>query len=330
MFCNECGAPNPDGAKFCNDCGKSLTAPTPPPSHAEPDIVKRQFPIDSEVPTLASISTRSNPTGNFQPTISESDSSSGMGKYLGIVLLIIIVIAIVALVSKNSGDSNTSAAKQEEPPRANVTIHPYDLVKNPFQYKNMLVVLNVVERPVVSNGAIFEYLNVVGDLNSGANPVATQLGLMGLRLNRMTSEDTALYDVMGVNTDSYASGDAVVLGQIAIILPAQQSELELLRGWEVEPLGTVDGTNAFGGHLQVPLVRFWRYASVSVALTSNPDGAQIYVNDSLVGNAPLTLSLSPGKHIIRVSLSGYKDWVREVSAESGAKTELAANLEKDN
>ncbi len=105
-----------------------------------------------------------------------------------------------------------------------------------------------------------------------------------------------------MNADSYASGDAVVLGQLAVILPAQRPELELLRGWE---------------------------ASVSVALTSNPDGAQIYVNDSLIGIAPATLNLSPGKHIIRVSLSGYKDWVREVSAESGAKVVLTANLEKE-
>lgn len=27
MFCNECGAKNPDGAKFCNNCGAKLIAP---------------------------------------------------------------------------------------------------------------------------------------------------------------------------------------------------------------------------------------------------------------------------------------------------------------
>jgi hypothetical protein len=27
MFCNYCGAPNPDGASFCNGCGKPIARP---------------------------------------------------------------------------------------------------------------------------------------------------------------------------------------------------------------------------------------------------------------------------------------------------------------
>jgi hypothetical protein len=70
--------------------------------------------------------------------------------------------------------------------------------------------------------------------------------------------------------------------------------------------------------------------SESLAVSSNPDGAEIYADDSLVGNTPATLKLSPGKHTIRVSLSGYKNWVREITAESGTQAHLAATLEKEN
>lgn len=66
----------------------------------------------------------------------------------------------------------------------------------------------------------------------------------------------------------------------------------------------------------------------SVALTSNPDGAEVYVDDSFVGNAPATLKLKPGKHTIRVSLAGYKAWSRDLTAQSGTEAHMIAALEK--
>jgi hypothetical protein len=71
-------------------------------------------------------------------------------------------------------------------------------------------------------------------------------------------------------------------------------------------------------------------APESLSVTSNPDGAEIYVDDSLFGNTPATLKLTPGKHTIRVSLSGYKNWVREINAASGAQAHVTATLEKEN
>lgn len=71
-------------------------------------------------------------------------------------------------------------------------------------------------------------------------------------------------------------------------------------------------------------------APESISVTSNPDGAEIYLDDSFVGNAPATLKLSPGKHTIRVKCAGYKEWIREITAQSGAEAHLAATLEKLN
>ena len=66
----------------------------------------------------------------------------------------------------------------------------------------------------------------------------------------------------------------------------------------------------------------------SMQVNSNPDGADVYVDGSFVGNAPATLKLKPGKHTITVKQSGYKDWSREVSTEAGAEAHISATLEK--
>lgn len=69
-------------------------------------------------------------------------------------------------------------------------------------------------------------------------------------------------------------------------------------------------------------------APASVSITSNPEGAEIYVDDGLIGNAPSTVKLQPGKHTIRVNLSGYNPWTREITTQSGSEVRLAATLEK--
>ena len=66
----------------------------------------------------------------------------------------------------------------------------------------------------------------------------------------------------------------------------------------------------------------------SMQVNSNPDGADVYVDGSFVGNAPATLKLKPGKHTITVKQSGYKEWSREVSAEASAEAHISATLEK--
>jgi PEGA domain-containing protein len=71
-----------------------------------------------------------------------------------------------------------------------------------------------------------------------------------------------------------------------------------------------------------------REAIGTISLKSTPDGADVFVDDQFYGNSPATLKLKPGKHTIRVKMSGYKDWSREVSTEAGTEANLAAALEK--
>jgi len=66
-----------------------------------------------------------------------------------------------------------------------------------------------------------------------------------------------------------------------------------------------------------------------VSVKSTPDAADISADGNFVGNAPASLKLGPGKHTIKVSLTGYKDWTREITVGAGSNVSLNATLEKE-
>lgn len=68
----------------------------------------------------------------------------------------------------------------------------------------------------------------------------------------------------------------------------------------------------------------------TISLSSNPDGADIFTDDAFVGSAPAALKLSAGKHIIKVTMAGFKDWSREITALADSDARLVATLEKLN
>jgi hypothetical protein len=137
------------------------------------------------------------------------------------------------------------------PQVSGITLHPYDLLKNPYQAKERLVQLELNSRPVLYGGAVIQYSGPV-------NPaIGARFGLMALRLDRMADENVALYNIMGIEAGA-SDGDS--LGQLAVVLPEGTTELRLDRNWMVEPLGPLKGTNYVGADIQIPAVRFWRYA----------------------------------------------------------------------
>lgn len=66
----------------------------------------------------------------------------------------------------------------------------------------------------------------------------------------------------------------------------------------------------------------------TVNVSSNPTGAEVVVDGEFVGDSPATLKLTPGKHIVTVKMSGYSDWSKEITVQSGSEVQLSANLEK--
>jgi hypothetical protein len=67
---------------------------------------------------------------------------------------------------------------------------------------------------------------------------------------------------------------------------------------------------------------------VTLYVTSNPDGAEINLDDAFVGKAPMTLKLLPGRHSIRMFMNDYHNWSQWITVEAGPDVHIAATLEK--
>lgn len=68
--------------------------------------------------------------------------------------------------------------------------------------------------------------------------------------------------------------------------------------------------------------------TATVSVKSIPDGADVSVDGNFMGNTPASLKLGAGKHTVKVSLAGYKDWSREITVGAGSEVSLNAGLEK--
>jgi hypothetical protein len=176
------------------------------------------------------------------------------------VLAALIVVGVLWLGSTTEDNEATSIEQQRtrppsvaktEPDFVAVTLHPHDLLRNPFLYKGKRVNLDALNYPSVANGQVLNWNR------GGVYP-----GWTGLRLNKMLSETEVLYNVMSLDM---AEGKPEIEeeGQLVVRLPRALRDDEGLTvdsPWEVEPLGTFDGRSALGATISVPAVRFWRYA----------------------------------------------------------------------
>ncbi len=67
-----------------------------------------------------------------------------------------------------------------------------------------------------------------------------------------------------------------------------------------------------------------------LSITSVPDGCDIEVDGSFVGNAPSDIQLPDGYHTVTVKKAGYKDWERTLKVTGGSNVHLNAEPEKAN
>jgi len=65
----------------------------------------------------------------------------------------------------------------------------------------------------------------------------------------------------------------------------------------------------------------------TISITSDPDGAEIFVDDKFFGNAPATLKLSVGTHSIVLKIPGRPDWRRTLEVLKGNKASLKATFD---
>src|SRR5712691_1809326 len=65
----------------------------------------------------------------------------------------------------------------------------------------------------------------------------------------------------------------------------------------------------------------------TVSVSSEPDGAEIFVDDKFMGNAPAALKLPAGPHSILLKFPGHADWHRTLEILKSSKTSLKAALD---
>ena len=101
MFCKYCGAPVPDGAKFCPKCGASLGAPEAPKAEVKPEPkpepkIKPQIDpeeVEEEAPQKPYMSMKELFAGAKFTARPEINFMSKKHLILLVVILVIIIIA---------------------------------------------------------------------------------------------------------------------------------------------------------------------------------------------------------------------------------------------
>lgn len=61
---------------------------------------------------------------------------------------------------------------------------------------------------------------------------------------------------------------------------------------------------------------------------STPPGAEITLDNSYVGNAPSTIAVSPGRHLVVMAMPGFAKWKRELLVSLGSDVYVSATLQK--
>jgi hypothetical protein len=69
-------------------------------------------------------------------------------------------------------------------------------------------------------------------------------------------------------------------------------------------------------------------ALVPVKISSDPEGADVFLDGSFVSSTPAVLRLKAGPYKVAVKMSGYADWEREIKILPGAEVNLNAKLSK--
>jgi hypothetical protein len=66
----------------------------------------------------------------------------------------------------------------------------------------------------------------------------------------------------------------------------------------------------------------------TMVVKSDPDSAEISVDGKFVGNAPSTVQLGAGDHLVSIEKAGFKPWQRSINLTPGGIVTLNAGLEK--
>lgn len=148
MFCNSCGAPNPDDASFCSGCGKPLirpsTAPPPPTDHQEPAPLPDATRIPNhDAAPITPIVAPASATEALPPALTRAKKQRGVR--WGWILFACIVLSIFLYPLRSGGgicDMARDQVVQQVPPAVEILAarHPLQigLLRSMFNDKGMV------------------------------------------------------------------------------------------------------------------------------------------------------------------------------------------------
>jgi hypothetical protein len=169
------------------------------------------------------------------------------------ILALVVVISILAIAldvlwhNKSSTPSAPNASSQiaqkfsDAVPayhESNEILDPYDLSKNPYQWKYQSGILDTINVPLVMNNG------------TRVGQVAYPGGC--LKFNKMLDEHTAVYEVMVGHEDVQPDGE------IAVLLSNSDPPTSL-RPWRIFVEGPMDALNGLGQTITLTAVRFEGY-----------------------------------------------------------------------
>ena len=65
-----------------------------------------------------------------------------------------------------------------------------------------------------------------------------------------------------------------------------------------------------------------------LTITSNPSGAEVYIDDKRVGTTPLKLKLAPGTYTIKIVKEGYREYIATIKVSAGETKSISTQLKK--
>jgi PEGA domain-containing protein len=68
--------------------------------------------------------------------------------------------------------------------------------------------------------------------------------------------------------------------------------------------------------------------TAKLSVTSTPDGADIEMDGSFVGNTPSDIDVPAGEHTVAVKKTGFQTWEKKLKVSNGSNVHLRAELEK--
>jgi len=188
-----------------------------------------------------------------------------------------------------------------------------------------------------------------GQLKPGITPITLKglsLGEHMVELRKGGARFRGKVSVVGLETAKLAATLAEVLGAIAIVSQPPGAEI-LLDGKAVGKTPTIL-TRLHLGHYSLELrlpghvpsrrrvelvdsdpqqVGFSLQAMGVIKVRSNPLGAGVYIDEKLIGPAPIEHEVPPGSHKVRVVLAHHEPHIRRVTVRLGKTISLAADLD---